>query len=116
VGGSPGRAVYWSVGTDAGVALHDTSTRHHRSDEAELLALLAALRLAAAVADAPLAIVHMDCASLIRLVNRRTAPRCRRLAAPFGDVLACLDELRARGCRVAIRYVPRLEIEGVLGH
>jgi hypothetical protein len=117
VGGSPGKSVYFSVGTNQGIAVHSTSNRYRRSDEAELLALQAALQMVAdRTDDAMDTIVNMDCQSLVSLVNRRRAPSCRRLQGLFSDVTGMLSGLEERGVRVFVRYVTRDNMVSVLGH
>lgn len=119
IGGSPGRGIYWNVKSEQGLASGgtDESGRRRRSDEAEFLALLAALRLLTSFAhQGNVALIRMDCRPLVRHVTLFKKPRAARLRDLYWAVVETLARLNEREVRVQIQWVPREQIVAVLGH
>lgn len=119
LGGSPGRGIYYSVGNpEYGVIRsRDESGKRRRSDEAEFLALLAALRLSNELLHAgDLGVVLMDCRSVVHHVRRQAKPRCARLRQVYWDIQEVLRTMLERGVRITLRWVGRTEMVRVLGH
>jgi ribonuclease HI len=119
VGGSPGRSIYWSVGTTSEVIAReeDFSGRRRWSDEAEFLALLSALRhMETTCQPGDRARVVMDCRPLVRHVNTRRRPRCNRLQGLFAEIMDRLRALAERNILVAVEWARRQELVSVLGH
>lgn len=118
LGGSPGRGVYWSVGNYQGVTYgEDTTGQLKRSDEAEYLALLAALKiLTHRCKPGDIALIYMDCRPVVRHVRTQHKPKNPRLRPLYWEVQEQLDRLRRMGIRVVLQWVSRKEIVPVLGH
>jgi ribonuclease HI len=119
VGGSPGRAIYWSVGTAHQVISReeDPSGRRRWSDEAEFMALLAALRHVEEVCHpGDVGRVVMDCRPLVRHVQTRRRPRCSRLQTLFTEIMDRIRQLADRNIRVVVEWAQRRELVSVLGH
>lgn len=119
IGGSPGRGIYYSFGnkTHGIVRKQDVTGKRRRSDEAEFLALLSALRFSGdLLKDGETLLIHMDCRLVVRAVRRQIKPRPARLRALYWDVQEVLARLVERGIRIVLRWVKRTEMVKVLGH
>jgi ribonuclease HI len=118
-GGSPGRGVYYSVGTAEGMIFHerDDSGRRRWSDEAEYLALNAALKIMAAqLHDGEQGLILMDCRPVVRHLNTLRKPKHPRLRELYWTIAEQLVRLEARGVCVKLKWVRRLEVVRILGH
>lgn len=119
IGGSPGTGVYWSIGNDTQgvVRYRDESGSMIRSDEAEYLALKAALQLMLHVCQpGQVAVVHMDCRPIVWHIKTQHKPRNKRLRSLYWDVQELLARLDENGVDVVFRWVPRRKMVEILGH
>lgn len=119
IGGSPGVGVYWSIGnsTHGVVRYRDDSGKRKHSDEAEYLALRAALQLLLAVcSEGDVAQVQMDCKPVVWHISNSQKPRNRRLRSLYWDVKEALRRLDENGVDVVLTWVPRKEMVDQLGH
>jgi hypothetical protein len=120
LGGSPGQGVYWSVGDEQGAALHrdqDTTGKRRWSDEAEYLALEAALRIILRQAvDGDEWVVLMDCRGVLRQVRNERTPRRPRTRDLYWTCQELLLRLTDLGVKIHLKWVARGEVVKVLGH
>lgn len=120
VGGSPGRSIYWSVGTEGGVPLvreWDDTGRRRWSDEAEYLALHAALKIVLQdCKHGDTALVHMDCRPVVRHIRTNHTPRSPRCRPLYWQCIELLERIQERGVQVVLKWVKRQEVVERLGH
>lgn len=119
IGGSPGRAVYWSVGTREWFILRkrDESGRFRKSDEAEYHALLDALRCVSIQCESgDTACVRMDCRPVLNHIRCRKPPRAPRLRAVYDEIQEMIESLNSRGVFVELEWVCQKEMKQILGH
>lgn len=119
IGGSPGLGVYWSIGNDTQgvVRYRDNSGERKHSDEAEYLALRAALQMLLSVCNKDdVALVRMDCKPVVWHIKNVRKPRSRRLRSLYWDIRELLKRLDKNSVDVVLLWVPRAEMVKRLGH
>lgn len=119
LGGSPGRGVYYSVGSNRGIDLResDTSGKLRHSDEAEYKALIAALRiLGRTCRPGDRALVVMDCRNVLERVAQHRTPRRPRCRTLFWKAVALKQRLESRGVELHLEWRERRQLVEVLGH
>lgn len=120
LGGSPGsHGVRWSVGRADGPILRqvDTTGRFRRSEEAEFLAFVEAVRqIRDTCGRGEAALVVTDCSTVLHHFGDRHVPRRRRLRDLYALGRDLMKELRFHGVDVRIAQRGRDEVEAVLGH
>jgi ribonuclease HI len=113
--------VYWSVAVREAdglrVIARRTDVRFRTSMEAECAALVEALRH---VVGLPPQCVNLftDCSGLVRSLNRRRRLRTSRpaLIRLQTEMLELLTALRNAGHELSVEWMPREEMELILGH
>lgn len=118
-GGSPGTGVYWSIGNKKSgiIRYRDLSGQKKHSDEAEYLALEAALQLLLRVSQAgEVAVVQLDCQPVVWHIQNYKTPRNARLREHYWAIREMLKRLKKNGVEVRLKWVPRTEMMDVLGH
>jgi hypothetical protein len=111
--------VYWSVGTEDGIAgrWEDRSGRRKRSDEAEWLALYSALWCVPSFAEPGQSVViKLDCRIIVHVLNRHRTPSAGRVQGLYRAARHLLEQLAADGYVVRLEWVERAEVKKVLGH
>lgn len=120
IGGSPGSGIYWSVGgPDHGVLRYEDRTgKRRRSDEAEYLALLTALKvlIRSSLDPGDIVLVWCDCRPVVNHIHGYQKPRAVRLREVYWQIQEALEKLREREVRVVLRWTKRDRMVEVLGH
>ena len=119
IGGSPGAGVYWSIGNSKHgvVRYRDDSGKRKHSDEAEYLALRAALQMLLQVCGkGEVARVRVDCRPVVWHIHNSRKPRNRRLRSLYWDVKELLRRLDSNGVDVVLEWVSRKEMVDLFGH
>jgi ribonuclease HI len=120
LGGSPGSGIYWSVGNerDGVLRYEDKSGKRRRSDEAEYLALLTALRviIRSSLEEGDVALVYCDCRPVVNHIRTQQKPRTVRLRSVYWDIQEALERLKDRGIRVVLVWTKRDKMVEILGH
>lgn len=120
INGSPGEAIYWSVGWDGERKFHVEDEQSGRTwhDEAEYQALRAALRkVRPRLEPGDQVVIYVDYIQIVSWVRHNQQPSPERLHSLHESVLDLIDYTeREYDVDVRVRWVQRGKMVEVLGH